>query len=126
MRLTSTPASAFARARARLGVMAWKEPNPMSALSPLRAALGRPVGAVTRLRAAVTAPALVASSVTGVAIAAPTAQAHTINPSDFQQVTLAKGVPEVGEPISLAVLPDRSVLLYGCNGTAAQKWNLYI
>ncbi|QNP75630.1 PQQ-dependent sugar dehydrogenase [Streptomyces roseirectus] len=29
---------------------------------------------------------------------------------DFQQVTLAKGEAEVGEPISLAVLPDRSVL----------------
>jgi len=28
----------------------------------------------------------------------------------FQQVTLAKGVPEVGEPMSIAVLPDRSVL----------------
>ncbi|MER7044825.1 ThuA domain-containing protein [Streptomyces jumonjinensis] len=29
---------------------------------------------------------------------------------DFQQVTLAKGAAETGEPISLAVLPDRSVL----------------
>ncbi|GHH88101.1 PQQ-dependent sugar dehydrogenase [Streptomyces capitiformicae] len=29
---------------------------------------------------------------------------------DFQQVTLAKGEPETGEPMSLAVLPDRSVL----------------
>jgi glucose/arabinose dehydrogenase len=29
---------------------------------------------------------------------------------DFQQVNLAKGEPEVGEPMSLAVLPDRSVL----------------
>ncbi|MGW1023879.1 PQQ-dependent sugar dehydrogenase [Streptomyces sp. NPDC002577] len=29
---------------------------------------------------------------------------------DFQQVTLARGEPEVGEPMSLAVLPDRSVL----------------
>ncbi|MFC0845190.1 ThuA domain-containing protein [Streptomyces noboritoensis] len=28
----------------------------------------------------------------------------------FQQVTLAKGVAETGEPMSLAVLPDRSVL----------------
>jgi len=37
--------------------------------------------------------------------AAPAAAAE-----DFQQVTLAKGEPEVGEPISLAVLPDRSVL----------------
>lgn len=29
---------------------------------------------------------------------------------DFQQVTLAKGAAETGEPMSLAVLPDRSVL----------------
>ncbi|MFH9296847.1 ThuA domain-containing protein [Streptomyces sp. NPDC017520] len=29
---------------------------------------------------------------------------------DFQQVTLAKGAEETGEPMSLAVLPDRSVL----------------
>ncbi|WP_434599173.1 ThuA domain-containing protein [Streptomyces sp. A5-4] len=29
---------------------------------------------------------------------------------DFQQVTLAKGEPETGEPMSLAVLPDRTVL----------------
>ncbi|MER7198995.1 glycosyl hydrolase [Streptomyces sp. CB01635] len=29
---------------------------------------------------------------------------------DFQQVTLAKGAEEVGEPMSLAVLPDRKVL----------------
>lgn len=28
----------------------------------------------------------------------------------FQQITLAKGEPETGEPMSLAVLPDRSVL----------------
>ncbi|MFJ8787457.1 PQQ-dependent sugar dehydrogenase [Streptomyces sp. NPDC102476] len=37
--------------------------------------------------------------------AAPAAAAE-----DFQQVTLAKGEPEMGEPMSLAVLPDRSVL----------------
>ena len=29
---------------------------------------------------------------------------------EFQQVTLAKGVAETGEPMTLAVLPDRSVL----------------
>ena len=44
-------------------------------------------------------------------------QAHTINATDFQQVTLAKGVAEVGEPMSLAVLPDRSVLHTARNGT---------
>ncbi|MFF9867310.1 ThuA domain-containing protein [Streptomyces sp. NPDC013953] len=34
----------------------------------------------------------------------------------FQQVTLAKGGEEVGEPMSLAVLPDRSVLHTSRNG----------
>ncbi|MFE6281936.1 PQQ-dependent sugar dehydrogenase [Streptomyces sp. NPDC057877] len=48
-------------------------------------------------------------------LAAP--QAGAASPADvsaaaegFQQVTLAKGEAEVGEPMSLAVLPDRSVL----------------
>jgi glucose/arabinose dehydrogenase/PKD repeat protein len=45
------------------------------------------------------------------------AQAHPVDPADFQQVTLAKGEPEVGEPMSLAVLPDRSVLHTARNGT---------
>ncbi|OAR23016.1 glycosyl hydrolase [Streptomyces sp. ERV7] len=34
----------------------------------------------------------------------------------FQQVTLAKGAAETGEPMSLAVLPDRSVLHTSRNG----------
>ena len=38
------------------------------------------------------------------------AAAEAAAAEDFQQVTLAKGEPEVGEPMSLAVLPDRSVL----------------
>ncbi|MFG2949496.1 PQQ-dependent sugar dehydrogenase [Streptomyces adustus] len=42
------------------------------------------------------------AAVTGQDVAAAT--------EDFQQVTLAKGEAEVGEPMSLAVLPDRSVL----------------
>ncbi|MFH0180916.1 carbohydrate-binding protein [Streptomyces cacaoi] len=41
----------------------------------------------------------------GAAVADPVVAAE-----DFQQVTLAKGEAEVGEPMSLAVLPDRSVL----------------
>ena len=46
------------------------------------------------------------------------AQAHdVINPGDFQQITLAKGEPAMGEPMSLAVLPDRSVLHTARNGT---------
>ncbi|WP_371643895.1 PQQ-dependent sugar dehydrogenase [Streptomyces mirabilis] len=43
----------------------------------------------------------------GAAVADP---GNTAAAEDFQQVTLAKGEPEVGEPMSLAVLPDRSVL----------------
>ncbi|WDZ84724.1 lectin [Micromonospora cathayae] len=45
------------------------------------------------------------------------AAAHPINASDFQQVTLAKGVAEMGEPMTMAVLPDRSVLHTARNGT---------
>ncbi|WP_203980531.1 PQQ-dependent sugar dehydrogenase, partial [Micromonospora phaseoli] len=52
------------------------------------------------------------------ALGGPTpAQAHPIVATDFQQVTLAKGVAEVGEPMTLAVLPDRSVLHTARNGT---------
>ncbi|MFF5234148.1 PQQ-dependent sugar dehydrogenase, partial [Dactylosporangium sp. NPDC000521] len=47
--------------------------------------------------------------------AAPAAAA--INAADFQQVTLAKGEPEVGEPLTISVLPDRSVLHTARNGT---------
>ncbi|MBC2907299.1 PQQ-dependent sugar dehydrogenase [Streptomyces cupreus] len=44
-------------------------------------------------------------------LAAPQAVADaSVAAEDFQQVTLAKGEAEVGEPMSLAVLPDRSVL----------------
>ncbi|WP_249125910.1 PQQ-dependent sugar dehydrogenase [Streptomyces sp. A2-16] len=50
----------------------------------------------------------------GAAVAGPEAArpaaAEAVAAEDFQQVTLAKGEPEVGEPMSLAVLPDRSVL----------------
>ncbi|MGW1003735.1 PQQ-dependent sugar dehydrogenase [Streptomyces sp. NPDC002520] len=42
--------------------------------------------------------------------AAVTDQGAAAATEDFQQVTLAKGEAEVGEPMSLAVLPDRSVL----------------
>ncbi|MEU2432755.1 ThuA domain-containing protein [Streptomyces sp. NPDC007861] len=53
---------------------------------------------------------------TSLAISAPGAAAHPDHPApapaaeEFQQVTLAKSEPETGEPMSLAVLPDRSVL----------------
>ena len=45
------------------------------------------------------------------------AAAHDIDPADFQQVTLAKGADEVGEPMAIAVLPDSSVLHTARNGT---------
>jgi glucose/arabinose dehydrogenase len=46
------------------------------------------------------------------------ARAHdAISAGDFQQITLAKGEPSMGEPMSLAVLPDRSVLHTARNGT---------
>ncbi|MFJ6573460.1 ThuA domain-containing protein [Streptomyces sp. NPDC091292] len=58
------------------------------------------------------------------ALAAPPASAHDPEPTqppaaaeDFQQVTLAKGAEETGEPMSLAVLPDRSVLHTSRDGT---------
>jgi glucose/arabinose dehydrogenase/PKD repeat protein len=53
----------------------------------------------------------------GVLVAPAAAQAHDLDPADFQQVTLAKGVAEVGEPMAIAVLPDRSVLHTARNGT---------
>ncbi|MFD0820918.1 PQQ-dependent sugar dehydrogenase, partial [Micromonospora zhanjiangensis] len=45
------------------------------------------------------------------------AQAFPINASDFQRVTLARGVAQLGEPMSIAVLPDRSVLQTARDGT---------
>jgi glucose/arabinose dehydrogenase len=43
--------------------------------------------------------------------------AADINASDYQQVTLAKGAPEVGEPMTISVLPDRSMLHTARDGT---------
>jgi glucose/arabinose dehydrogenase len=57
---------------------------------------------------------LVAAAIVAVPSAA---SAHDIPATDFQQVTLAKGEPEMGEPMALAVLPDRSVLHTARNGT---------
>jgi glucose/arabinose dehydrogenase len=57
-----------------------------------------------------------ASSVLAVASAAP-ASAAPIPPADYQQVTLAIGASELGEAMSLAVLPNRSVIHTARNGT---------
>jgi hypothetical protein len=47
--------------------------------------------------------------VAGMVVAPAPALAHDVDPADFQHVTLARGVAEVGEPMAIAVLPDRSV-----------------
>src|SRR5690606_2602355 len=61
---------------------------------------------------------LVALTGTAVLTVATPAQAHqTIDPADYQRVTLAKGVAAMGEPMSLAVLPDLSVLHTSRDGT---------
>ncbi|ONI80762.1 glycosyl hydrolase [Saccharothrix sp. ALI-22-I] len=71
-----------------------------------------------RVRAALSAALLVAAGVVATVIgSSPPAAAHAVNPADFQQVELARGVAEVGEPMTLAVLPDRSVLHTARNGT---------
>ncbi|QIJ60717.1 carbohydrate-binding protein [Streptomyces sp. JB150] len=49
--------------------------------------------------------------------AAPAGRAEAPAAPEFQQVTLAKGVAETGEPMTLAVLPDRSVLHTSRDGT---------
>ncbi|MFD6417891.1 carbohydrate-binding protein [Streptomyces sp. NPDC060194] len=49
--------------------------------------------------------------------APPAAPAPVAAADEFQQVTLAKGVAETGEPMTLAVLPDRSVLHTARDGT---------
>ncbi|MCX4458209.1 PQQ-dependent sugar dehydrogenase [Streptomyces sp. NBC_01340] len=69
---------------------------------------------VSRRALALLSGALLAAA--SLTLTAPPAGAAVADPGnaaaaeDFQQVTLAKGEPEVGEPMSLAVLPDRSVL----------------
>ncbi|WP_276530113.1 PQQ-dependent sugar dehydrogenase, partial [Saccharothrix coeruleofusca] len=60
---------------------------------------------------------MAAAAVATVLGSPPPASAHAVDPADFQQVELARGVAEVGEPMTLAVLPDRSVLHTSRNGT---------
>ena len=72
---------------------------------------------VDKRSAAASALLLVAASLSAAVATAAPAAAHPITATDFQQVTLAKGVAEIGEPMSLAVLPDRSVLHTARNGT---------
>ncbi|MER6346080.1 PQQ-dependent sugar dehydrogenase [Streptomyces sp. NPDC001532] len=71
------------------------------------------VGAVLPATPATATPATAAPASAVAAQAAPEAAAAP----EFQQVTLAKGVAETGEPMTLAVLPDRSVLHTSRDGT---------
>ncbi|MEU8233350.1 PQQ-dependent sugar dehydrogenase [Actinoplanes sp. NPDC048967] len=59
---------------------------------------------------------LAAGTAAAVTVPASPAAAHPVNAADFQQVELARGVAELGEPMSMAVLPDRSVLHTARNG----------
>jgi glucose/arabinose dehydrogenase len=63
--------------------------------------------------------ATVAATSTALAVAAApsAAQAAAIPAADYQQVTLATGSAEIGEAMSLAVLPNRSVIHTARNGT---------
>ncbi|TDB72367.1 lectin [Micromonospora sp. KC723] len=72
---------------------------------------------VVRWQAAGSALLLATATLVTTLATAPRASAHPIVATDFQQVQLARGVPEVGEPMSLAILPDRSVLHTARNGT---------
>ncbi|MGA5898472.1 ThuA domain-containing protein [Streptomyces venetus] len=67
----------------------------------------------TGLLLAVGTPATVAGAHPG----HPEHDAPAAAEGQFQQVPLAKGEPEMGEPMSLAVLPDRSVLHTSRDGT---------
>ena len=70
-----------------------------------------------RAIAATAAAVLLAAGVAATIISpASPAAAHPVNSADFQQVELARGVAELGEPMSMAVLPDRSVLHTARNG----------
>jgi len=72
--------------------------------------LRTPLALFTGLLLAVGTPATLAG-------AQPAADAPAAAEGQFQQVPLAKGEPEMGEPMSLAVLPDRSVLHTSRDGT---------
>ncbi|MER5769386.1 ThuA domain-containing protein [Streptomyces sp. NPDC001985] len=84
-------------------------------LAPAQAAAEPPARAAaqTDTRAAAQADTRTAAH-TGVRASAESAPDPAAE--EFQQVTLAKGAAETGEPISLAVLPDRSVLHTSRNG----------
>ncbi|MFJ2171912.1 ThuA domain-containing protein [Streptomyces sp. NPDC087851] len=69
------------------------------------------------LLALLTGALLAGSSLSAVPASAAGAGPSAAAEESFQQVTLAKGADEVGEPMSLAVLPDRRVLHTSRDGT---------
>jgi glucose/arabinose dehydrogenase/PKD repeat protein len=68
-------------------------------------------------RLVVAATVAAASTALAVVAAPSAAQAVVIPAADYQQVTLATGSAEIGEAMSLAVLPNRSVVHTARNGT---------
>ncbi|WP_204286296.1 carbohydrate-binding protein [Microbispora amethystogenes] len=64
-----------------------------------------------------TTMSLVASGAAVAVATGPAVHASTIPASDYQQISLASGGAELGEPMSLAVLPDRSVIHTARDGT---------
>ncbi|MBV1851602.1 PQQ-dependent sugar dehydrogenase [Catellatospora tritici] len=72
---------------------------------------------IPRRRLWFTAVATFAATVVVSAGAPTTAQAAPIPAADYQQVSLATGSAELGEPMSLAVMPNRSVIHTARDGT---------
>ncbi|GHJ49551.1 glycosyl hydrolase [Catellatospora sp. TT07R-123] len=72
---------------------------------------------IPRRRLWFTAVATLAATVVVSAGAPTTALAAPIPAGDYQQVSLASGSAELGEPMSLAVLPNRSVIHTARDGT---------
>ncbi|MEV6925866.1 PQQ-dependent sugar dehydrogenase [Dactylosporangium sp. NPDC051485] len=71
-----------------------------------------------RLRRLLTAASLAAGGTIVAAVAhAPAAAAIPLPASDYQHVQLALGSAELGEPMSLAVMPDRTVIHTARDGT---------
>ncbi|WP_411104112.1 PQQ-dependent sugar dehydrogenase [Streptomyces sp. cmx-4-9] len=60
---------------------------------------------------------LAAAAVTAVVPPNPARAHEPVDPTDFQQVQMARGEATMGEPMSLAVLPDSSVLHTSRDGT---------
>ncbi|MET8827200.1 carbohydrate-binding protein [Streptomyces sp. NPDC004610] len=96
--------------------MHWRPRAGLRTLTALALVLA---GAVTAAPAASTAPHASTTSHASTESHSSTesAAAADLPPADYQQIQLATGAAETGEPMSLAVLPDRSVLHTARDGT---------